>query len=132
MNSANSKMVETDSGKEILSSYCTDNDESITRDMDHNRQQLEMGPVFFSYEVIFKVNFPNLPYLQESEKAIGSRWDAYQFLGDEEIHWLSILNSFVITLVLTLIIAHILRRTIRKDLKEYNEVSIKYRSKIFS
>jgi transmembrane 9 superfamily member 2/4 len=55
---------------------------------------------------------------------IGSRWDAYEFLGDEEIHWLSILNSFVITLVLTLIIAHILRRTLRKDLKEYNEVSM--------
>jgi Endomembrane protein 70 len=114
--SAAGQTLKNDDDKVLKTSYCAGKSESIKDDSSHERQKLDVGEIFFSYEVRF----------YKSDKAIGSRWDSYQFLKDEEIHWLSILNSFIITIVLTLIIAHILRRTLRKDLKEYNEVYIFY------
>jgi hypothetical protein len=58
--SAASKTVHVDDRK-IPGSYCDDNEHSIREDNGHERQKLDMGKVFFTYEVIFKVKLPSVP-----------------------------------------------------------------------
>lgn len=70
------------------------------------------GPVAFSYEVIFR----------NSTKRVATRWDSYKALGGENIHWLSILNSFVINIFLTTLIGCILKKTVGSDIRMYNEL----------
>ena len=42
-------------------------------------------------------------------------------MGDDQIHWFSILNSLAIVLLLTGIVAMIMMRTLRRDFNRYNE-----------
>jgi len=42
--------------------------------------------------------------------------------GDsQEVHWLSIINSFAMVLFLSGMVAHILSRTLKRDINNYNE-----------
>jgi len=50
-----------------------------------------------------------------------SRWDLYLYMGDDQIHWFSIINSLAIVLLLTGIVAMIMMRTLRRDVNRYNE-----------
>ena len=50
-----------------------------------------------------------------------SRWDLYLYMGDDQIHWFSIINSLAIVLLLTGIVAMIMMRTLRRDFNRYNE-----------
>ena len=50
-----------------------------------------------------------------------SRWDLYLYMGDDQIHWFSIINSLAIVLLLTGIVAMIMMRTLRRDFNKYNE-----------
>jgi len=50
-----------------------------------------------------------------------SRWDLYLYMGDDQVHWFSIINSLAIVLLLTGIVAMIMMRTLRRDLNRYNE-----------
>merc|ERR1712078_711243 len=54
-----------------------------------------------------------------------SRWDLYLYMGDDQVHWFSILNSLVIVLLLSGIVAMIMVRTLRRDLAEYNSIEEK-------
>ena len=42
-------------------------------------------------------------------------------MGDDQIHWFSIINSLAIVLLLTGIVAMIMMRTLRRDFNRYNE-----------
>lgn len=56
---------------------------------------------------------------------LASKWDIYASLQDENnVHWLSIMNSFMVIIFLTGIIAHIVRKALRNDIKNYDEVLI--------
>ncbi|KAK4503380.1 hypothetical protein PRZ48_004295 [Zasmidium cellare] len=63
-------------------------------------------------------------YFREDDKLDwANRWDLY-FVNQEDsnnIHWLAIVNSLVISGLLTAVVAVILARTIRGDLKGYKE-----------
>eukprot|EP00966_Prymnesium_polylepis_P090967 2106231-Prymnesium_polylepis.1 len=48
-------------------------------------------------------------------------------MGDDQVHWFSILNSLVIVLLLSGIVAMIMVRTLRRDLAEYNSIEEKVR-----
>ena len=41
-------------------------------------------------------------------------------MGDDQIHWFSILNSLAIVLLLSGIVAMIMMRTLRRDFNRYN------------
>ena len=56
-----------------------------------------------------------------SEIKWASRWDLYLYMGDDQIHWFSIINSLAIVLLLTGIVAMIMMRTLRRDFNRYNE-----------
>merc|ERR1719424_1446555 len=71
--------------------------------------------VIFTYDVVW----------EHSEIAWASRWDLYLYMGDDQVHWFSILNSLVIVLLLSGIVAMIMVRTLRRDLAEYNSVEEK-------
>lgn len=63
-------------------------------------------------------------YFREEEKlSWGNRWDLYFVNQDDsnQIHWLAIVNSLVISGLLTAVVAVILARTIRGDIKSYNQ-----------
>lgn len=66
-------------------------------------------------------------YFREEDKIEwANRWDLY-FVNQEDsnqIHWLAIVNSIVISGLLTAVVAVILARTIRGDIKGYKDVSI--------
>ena len=66
-------------------------------------------------------------YFREDERLEwANRWDLYFVNQDESsnIHWLSIINSLVISGLLTAIVAVIFARTIRGDITGYKEVNL--------
>ncbi len=67
--------------------------------------------VVWSYSVLFSA----------SDIQWASRWDPYLKMQDPQIHWFSILNSFMIVLFLSGMVAMILMRALHKDLRRYNE-----------
>lgn len=71
--------------------------------------------VIFTYDVVWEY----------SDIAWASRWDLYLYMGDDQVHWFSILNSLVIVLLLSGIVAMIMVRTLRRDLAEYNSIEEK-------
>eukprot|EP00485_Elphidium_margaritaceum_P001540 CAMPEP_0202686920 /NCGR_PEP_ID=MMETSP1385-20130828/2674_1 /ASSEMBLY_ACC=CAM_ASM_000861 /TAXON_ID=933848 /ORGANISM="Elphidium margaritaceum" /LENGTH=632 /DNA_ID=CAMNT_0049341601 /DNA_START=80 /DNA_END=1978 /DNA_ORIENTATION=- len=66
--------------------------------------------VVWSYSVLF----------EPSEIQWASRWDPYLKMQDPQIHWFSILNSFMIVIFLSGMVAMILMRALHKDLRRYN------------
>ncbi|KAL1523795.1 hypothetical protein AB1Y20_018718 [Prymnesium parvum] len=58
---------------------------------------------------------------ESSDTKWASRWDLYLYMGDDQIHWFSIINSLAIVLLLTGIVAMIMMRTLRRDFNRYNE-----------
>merc|ERR1719389_1653219 len=71
--------------------------------------------VIFTYDVVW----------ESSDIAWASRWDLYLYMGDDQVHWFSILNSLVIVFLLSGIVAMIMVRTLRRDLAEYNSIEEK-------
>ena len=71
--------------------------------------------IVYTYDVVWEA----------SSIAWASRWDLYLFMGDDQVHWFSILNSLVIVLLLSGIVAMIMIRTLRRDLAEYNSIEEK-------
>eukprot|EP00308_Calcidiscus_leptoporus_P021395 CAMPEP_0119373146 /NCGR_PEP_ID=MMETSP1334-20130426/23659_1 /TAXON_ID=127549 /ORGANISM="Calcidiscus leptoporus, Strain RCC1130" /LENGTH=626 /DNA_ID=CAMNT_0007390823 /DNA_START=79 /DNA_END=1959 /DNA_ORIENTATION=+ len=71
--------------------------------------------IIYTYDVVW----------ESSDIAWASRWDLYLYMGDDQVHWFSILNSLVIVLLLSGIVAMIMVRTLRRDLQEYNSVEEK-------
>ncbi|XP_020251267.1 transmembrane 9 superfamily member 7-like [Asparagus officinalis] len=68
--------------------------------------------VVFTYDVTF------LP----SEIKWASRWDVYLLMNDDQIHWFSIINSFMIVLFLSGMVAMIMMRTLYRDIANYNQL----------
>ena len=73
------------------------------------------GEYIFTYDVTW----------EECAIKWASRWDLYLYMGDDQIHWFSILNSLAIVLLLTGIVAMIMMRTLRRDLNRYNSIEEK-------
>merc|ERR1719230_1882642 len=71
--------------------------------------------VVYTYDVVW----------ESSDIAWASRWDLYLYMGDDQVHWFSILNSLVIVFLLSGIVAMIMVRTLRRDLAEYNSIEEK-------
>merc|ERR1719348_967833 len=67
--------------------------------------------IIWSYSVLFSA----------SDIQWASRWDPYLKMQDPQIHWFSILNSFMIVIFLSGMVAMILMRALHKDLRRYNE-----------
>jgi len=70
------------------------------------------GEVIFTYDVKW----------ESSDIKWASRWDTYLLMGDEQIHWFSIINSLMIVLFLTGMVAMIMMRTLHRDFNRYNAV----------
>ncbi|EKX53685.1 hypothetical protein GUITHDRAFT_156950 [Guillardia theta CCMP2712] len=71
--------------------------------------------VLWTYDVIF----------QPSKIKWSTRWDTYlQSADDAQVHWFSILNSFMIVLFLSGLIAMIMIRTLRKDFDRYQRKDV--------
>jgi len=57
---------------------------------------------------------------EPSEIRWASRWDPYLKMQDSQIHWFSIMNSFMIVLFLSGMVAMIMMRALHKDFRRYN------------
>lgn len=66
--------------------------------------------VIFTYDCVW----------EHSDIAWASRWDLYLKMGDDQVHWFSILNSLVIVFLLSGIVAMIMVRTLRRKLRPRN------------
>jgi len=55
-----------------------------------------------------------------SEIKWASRWDPYLKMQNSQIHWFSIVNSFMIVLFLSGMVAMIMMRALHKDFRRYN------------
>jgi transmembrane 9 superfamily protein 2/4 len=70
--------------------------------------------VVYSYDVIFI----------DSPTKWSSRWDHYMLSHkDDNIHWLSFLNSTIVILIFTILLAHIFCRSLKRDIDYINTVS---------
>jgi len=72
------------------------------------------GEVVFTYDV--KWEFSDIKW--------ASRWDTYLLMGDEQIHWFSIINSLMIVLFLSGMVAMIMMRTLHRDFNRYNSMEV--------
>jgi hypothetical protein len=72
------------------------------------------GEVVFTYDVKWEA----------SEIKWASRWDTYLLMGDEQIHWFSIINSLMIVLFLSGMVAMIMMRTLHRDFQRYNQLEV--------
>jgi len=79
-------------------------------------------PVFELY-AHDKITFTYDVQWTESSLRWASRWDYYLRMTGGQIHWFSILNSFVIMLFLSGMVAVILLRTLHRDIAKYNELA---------
>jgi len=68
------------------------------------------GEIIFTYDVKWEY----------SDVKWASRWDTYLLMGDEQIHWFSIINSLMIVLFLSGMVAMIMMRTLHRDFNRYN------------
>jgi transmembrane 9 superfamily protein 2/4 len=74
----------------------------------------QKGPteVIWTYDVAFKL----------SPIRWSTRWDTYLHSADgADVHWFSILNSFLIVIFLSGVVATIMVRTVRRDFQRYQE-----------
>jgi len=55
----------------------------------------------------------------KSETAWKSRWDHYLQMDNGIIHWMYIINSFLIVLCLAALIAHLMRKALKRDITAY-------------
>lgn len=91
----------------FLTASCEDGDAAPIYDLDaHN-------DLTFTYDVVWT----------DSDIRWASRFDNYLKMTGGQIHWFSILNSFVIMLFLSGMIAVIILRTIHRDITKYNELA---------
>jgi transmembrane 9 superfamily protein 2/4 len=69
--------------------------------------------VVFTYDVFW----------EKSATEWSNRWDLYITANsnNDQVHWFSISNSFMIVIFLSIMIAVILHRTLRKDIQMYND-----------
>jgi len=79
--------------------------------LDMKKKSTEMKEVIWTYGVFW----------EQSPIKWASRWDAYFKMQDPQIHWFSIMNSFMIVLFLTGMVAMILMRALHKDFRRYNQ-----------
>ena len=69
--------------------------------------------IVYSYDVVFI----------DSPAKWSSRWDHYMLSHkDDNIHWLSFLNSTIIILIFTALLAHIFCRALKRDIDYINKV----------
>jgi transmembrane 9 superfamily protein 2/4 len=69
--------------------------------------------VVFTYNVIWV----------HSAERWATRWDVYLNSNpDDEIHYFSIANSFLVLLLLTTVVGMIILRTLRRDINQYNDL----------
>merc|ERR1711998_729096 len=85
-----------------------------------------VGPDLPPQPVAQDPNNPEIVYTYDvkweySATKWASRWDLYLYMGDDQIHWFSIINSLAIVLLLTGIVAMIMMRTPPRDFNRYNE-----------
>jgi len=80
-------------------------------DLDMQKQSNEVKEVIWTYGVFW----------ESSPVKWASRWDAYFKMQDPQIHWFSIMNSFMIVLFLSGMVAMILMRALHKDFRRYNQ-----------
>ena len=73
--------------------------------------------IVFSYSVEW-LHQPHIKYEQRMERYHDSAFLPSTF----EIHWLSIINAFVLVILLTTFLAIILMRILKKDFSRYMEV----------
>eukprot|EP00960_Hanusia_phi_P072499 767803-Hanusia_phi.AAC.1 len=101
---------------------CNLNTCSVKKQVSLNEQPLILDPtrkrrteVLWTYDVIY----------QPSKIKWSTRWDTYlQSADDAQVHWFSILNSFMIVLFLSGLIAMIMIRTLRKDFDRYQRKDV--------
>mmetsp|Transcript_21160 Transcript_21160/g.49622 ORF Transcript_21160/g.49622 Transcript_21160/m.49622 type:complete len:667 (-) Transcript_21160:66-2066(-) len=67
--------------------------------------------VIWTYDVLWK----------PSPIKWASRWDTYLQMQDEQVHWFSILNSFMIVLFLSGLVAIIMIRALKNDFRRYEQ-----------
>ncbi|KAH7681959.1 transmembrane 9 superfamily member 2/4 protein [Dioscorea alata] len=79
----------------------------------HTHQEVAKDTdVVFTYDVSF----------EPSQIKWASRWDTYLLMNDDQIHWFSIINSFMIVLFLSGMVAMIMMRTLYRDIANYNQL----------
>ncbi len=89
---------------------------------DHKRR-VDITDVSAGQEIVFSysIEWVHMPHLKHSNRM--SRYSHSHFLPTSfEIHWLAIINSFVLVLLLIAFLAIILMRILKKDFSKYMDV----------
>jgi len=89
----------------------------LDRAKDHGLALTKSTKVLYTYDIVWKPS--NIKW--------SSCWDIYLSMDNavpKKVHWFSIINSLMIVLCLSGMIAMILARNLRRDISQYNRVSL--------
>ncbi|XP_052181473.1 transmembrane 9 superfamily member 9-like [Diospyros lotus] len=91
---------------------CDPHAKKAVTDSESPQEVEDKKEIIFTYDVDY----------QESDVKWASRWDTYLLMGDDQIHWFSIVNSLMIVLFLSGMVAMIMLRTLYRDISKYNQL----------
>jgi len=72
----------------------------------------DAGEIIWTYDV--KWEHSNIRW--------ASRWDLYMYMGEDQVHWFSIVNSCLVVIFLSGMVAMILIRALNRDILTYNDI----------
>jgi transmembrane 9 superfamily protein 2/4 len=70
------------------------------------------GEIIWTYDVKW----------ESSDIRWASRWDLYMYMGEDQVHWFSIVNSLLVVIFLSGMVAMIMIRALNNDILTYNDV----------
>merc|ERR1711957_588162 len=70
------------------------------------------GEIIWTYDVKW----------EPSDIRWASRWDLYMYMGEDQVHWFSIVNSLLVVIFLSGMVAMIMIRALNNDILTYNDV----------
>ncbi|KAL6226687.1 hypothetical protein ACLB2K_000648 [Fragaria x ananassa] len=100
---------------------CTPANNTVFRDGNALQEVDADREVVFTYDVFF----------ESTEVKWGSRWDTYHYMGDDPVHWFSLINSLIFVIFLSGVVAMMVMRTLYKDITNYNQLDTKDESREF-
>jgi len=72
----------------------------------------EPGEIIWTYDVKWEA----------SSTRWASRWDLYMYMGEDQVHWFSIMNSLLVVVFLSGMVAMIMIRALNRDILTYNDI----------
>jgi transmembrane 9 superfamily protein 2/4 len=85
--------------------------------------EIQVQNYFEPQPLVEEISFTYSVSFEQSSVSWASRWDIYLYSAGGKVHWIAIVNSFVMVLLLTFIVGDVFKRAVSRDISSYNDDS---------